>query len=218
MTAFTRTTLKLQSGTRPHHHHSITKHRLWARDRLHSARGVELTRFFGSYGHCCQPPGECGQPSAARCFGTLGLAPRAHGFQPRRPTAASAQREVAAELGGHPPRQTHRRPARLSTAQRVLGEAAEGRDVRCCDGKASQHHDPTPAAASPQPEAGALVFSQRRGGQVELEVLVLEDTAGGRVTVGNAEQPVLFAAMAARQFCQESQLQDKTQTAHCPAA
>lgn len=39
---------------------------------------------------------------------------------------------------------------------------------------------------------------------MELEVLVLEDTAGGRVTMGNAEQPVLFTATAARQFCQES--------------
>lgn len=63
-----------------------------------------------------------------------------------------------------------------------------------------------------------LVFSQRRGGQVELEVLILEDTAGGQVTVGDAEQPVLFTAGATRQFGQQSQLQGKTQTHHCPAA
>lgn len=49
---------------------------------------------------------------------------------------------------------------------------------------------------------------------MELEVLVLEDAAGGRVTMGNAEQPVLFTAMATRQFCQERQLQDTTQTDH----
>lgn len=49
---------------------------------------------------------------------------------------------------------------------------------------------------------------------MELEVLVLEDTAGGRVTVGHAEQPMLFTAVATRQFCQESQLQDTTQTDH----
>lgn len=53
---------------------------------------------------------------------------------------------------------------------------------------------------------------------MELEVLILEDTAGGRVTVGDAEQPVLFTAGATRQFCQQSQLQGKTQTHHCPAA
>lgn len=52
--------------------------------------------------------------------------------------------------------------------------------------------------------ARGLVFSQRRGGQMELEVLILEDAAGGRVTLGNAEQPVLFTAMATRQLCQES--------------
>lgn len=39
---------------------------------------------------------------------------------------------------------------------------------------------------------------------MELEVLILEDTAGGWVTMGNAEQPVLFTTMATRQFCQES--------------
>ena len=81
---------------------------------------------------------------------------------------------------------------------------AEGEKVQCCGGKASQHQDLKPTVALPGLEAGALVFSQRRGGQMELEVLVLEDTAGGRVTVGNAEQPVLFTAVAARQFRQES--------------
>lgn len=67
-----------------------------------------------------------------------------------------------------------------------------------------QHQDPKPAMALPQLEAGALVFGQWRGGQMELEVLVLEDTAGGRVTVGNAEQPVLLPAVAAGQLRQES--------------
>lgn len=76
--------------------------------------------------------------------------------------------------------------------------------VQCCDGNASQHQDPKPTVALPKLEAGALVFSQRRGGQMELEVLILEDTAGGWVTMGNAEQPVLFTTMATRQFCQES--------------
>lgn len=40
---------------------------------------------------------------------------------------------------------------------------------------------------------------------MELEVLVLEDAAGGWVTVGNAEQPVLLTAVATGQLCQESQ-------------
>lgn len=105
---------------------------------------------------------------------------------------------VAAELGYRPLLQTHQRPARLDTAQRVLGNAAEGGKVQCCDGEASQNQDLKPA------RAGGLVFSQRRGGQMQLEVLILEDTAGGQVTMGNAEQPMLFTAMATRQFCQES--------------
>lgn len=41
---------------------------------------------------------------------------------------------------------------------------------------------------------------------MQLEVLVLEDAAGGRVPVGNAEQPVLVTACQLRQ---ESQLQGK---------
>lgn len=123
------------------------------------------------------------------------LCPQSPQLPASSPTAALA----AAELGYRPLLQTHQRPARLNTAQRVLGKAAgAGGKVQCCDGKASQHQDVKPA------RAGGLVFSQRRGGQVQLEVLVLEDTAGGRVTVGNTEQPVLFTAMAARQFCQES--------------
>lgn len=74
----------------------------------------------------------------------------------------------------------------------------------CCGGKAPQQHVPGAAAA-------ALLLSQRRGRQVQLEVLVLEDAAGGRVPVGNTEQPVLVTAAVAptRQLRQESQLQGK---------
>lgn len=64
--------------------------------------------------------------------------------------------------------------------------------------------------------AGALLFHQWGRRQVQLEGLVLEDAAGGRVPVRHAEQPVLFT-MGAGQFCQESELQDKTQTASTEA-
>lgn len=46
---------------------------------------------------------------------------------------------------------------------------------------------------------------------MQLEVLILEDTADGCVPVGHAEGHL--TAMATRQFCQQSQLQDKTQRA-----
>lgn len=51
---------------------------------------------------------------------------------------------------------------------------------------------------------------------MQLEGLVLEDAAGGGVPMRHAEQPVLFT-MGAGQFCQESELQDKTQTASTEA-
>lgn len=39
--------LKRRYGTHPQKQHTTVKHRLWAKDRLHSSSGVELTRLFG---------------------------------------------------------------------------------------------------------------------------------------------------------------------------
>lgn len=53
----------------------------------------------------------------------------------------------------------------------------------------------------------ASVLSHRRGNELQLEVLVLEDAVGGRATLGTAEWPVALAAAALGEFCKERQLQ-----------
>lgn len=105
-------------------------------------------------------------------------------------------------------------PSKTPHSTEGPGKGGRGWKVQCCDGKASQHQDLKPTMALPGLGAAVLVFSQWRGSQMELEVLVLEDAAGGWVTVGDAEQPVLLTAVATGQLCQESQLQDKTQIHH----
>lgn len=77
-----------------------------------------------------------------------------------------------------------------------------------------EHHILGAAAAG----AAVLLFSQRGRRQVQLEVLILEDAAGGRVPVGNAEQPVLVTTTVCPtcQLRQQSQLQGKPPN-HIPA-
>lgn len=51
------------------------------------------------------------------------------------------------------------------------------------------------------------VLSHRRGNELQLEVLVLEDAVGSRATLGTTEWPVALAAAALGEFCKERQLQ-----------
>lgn len=53
----------------------------------------------------------------------------------------------------------------------------------------------------------ASVLSHRRGNELQLEVLVLEDAVGSRATLGTTEWPVALAATALGEFCKERQLQ-----------
>lgn len=181
------------------------KHRLWAQDRPHSSTGVEPTRLFGKVTAAAASLWvSAGSPVVRGASARLVLPPEFTASSPAAPWLPrfSERRQQSWEIT---------RCYKPTSAQQDLTRHSgfwerrrKGGKVQSRDGKASQHHDLKPAVALPGLEARALVFSQRRGGQVELEVLVLEDTAGGRVTVGSAEQPVLFTAVAARQFCQES--------------
>lgn len=51
------------------------------------------------------------------------------------------------------------------------------------------------------------VLSHRRGDELQLEVLVLEDAVGSRAALGTAEGPVALAAAALGEFRKERQLQ-----------
>lgn len=56
------------------------------------------------------------------------------------------------------------------------------------------------------------VLSHRRGNELQLEVLILEDAVESRATLGATERPVALAASVLRQFCEESQLQRRGHT------
>lgn len=51
----------------------------------------------------------------------------------------------------------------------------------------------------------ASVLSHRRGNELQLEVLVLEDAVGSRATLGTTEWPVALAAATLGEFCKERQ-------------
>lgn len=56
------------------------------------------------------------------------------------------------------------------------------------------------------------VLSHRRGNELQLEVLILEDAVESRATLGATEWPVALAATVLGQFCEESQLQRRGHT------
>lgn len=58
----------------------------------------------------------------------------------------------------------------------------------------------------------ASVLSHRRGNQLQLEVLVLEDAVESGAALGATEWPVTLAAAVLGEFCKESQLQRKGHT------
>lgn len=58
----------------------------------------------------------------------------------------------------------------------------------------------------------ASVLSHRRGNELQLEVLVLEDAVGSRATLGTTEWPVALTAAALGEFCKERQLQRSRHT------
>lgn len=53
----------------------------------------------------------------------------------------------------------------------------------------------------------ASVFSHRRGRELQLEVLILEDAVEGRAALGAGKRPVAVPAAVLGEFHEESQLQ-----------
>lgn len=51
----------------------------------------------------------------------------------------------------------------------------------------------------------ASVLRHRRGNELQLEVLILEDAVESRATLGATERPVALAAAILGEFCKESQ-------------
>lgn len=89
-------------------------------------------------------------------------------------------------------------------------------DVGGSEGQASQR-GPSPGTlrSSWSPGPGpreASVLSHRRGIELQLEVLILEDAVESRAALGATEWPVALAAAVLGEFCKESQLQRKAHT------
>lgn len=78
------------------------------------------------------------------------------------------------------------------------------RSVGGSGGQASREGSP-PVALGSSLVLEASVLCYRRGNELQLEVLVLEDAAESRVTLGATKWPVVLTASALGQFCKESQ-------------
>lgn len=157
--------------------------------------GAELIWLLAWKSSCCchAPLGQHRQPSLCLCM---------LGFVPEFQLPVQLHHDCQSRAGAT----THQHPVRVSTAG--SGKGAVGQNpVLWWEGFPAPH----PGSSCGPARAGVLLFSQRWGRQVQLEVLVLEDAAGGRVPLGNTEQPVLVTAAVApaRQLRQESQLQGK---------
>lgn len=87
-------------------------------------------------------------------------------------------------------------------------EAVRARPVNGVPPQAPCNH---PWSPGPGPRE-ASVLSHRRGIELQLEVLILEDAVESRATLGATEWPVALAAAVLGEFCKESQLQRKAHT------